>query len=286
MTIRHLPLLDPERWYVITVDRATEERRPAWQHHEIHLHGPNSGASISWNVLTARYGWNGFGFGFRVGRNGGESDLGLDLYAGALGSIWTRLRAPWLRWARVTQIQDRDEWYLARHTGFRFFPREDVWFEFNIEDRDGLWHHGQPWWRSWSFGKRQVMGRFNCDLAVEETGECRIPLPEGVYPATWERKVRTWRYRRPLGSWRDRIVGLRTRVDYSIDIPGGIPIEGKGENSWDCGMDGLFGTGGRSLEEAIGHCVEHVLRGRARYGGPHDLPHPMTVSEAGARGRG
>jgi hypothetical protein len=67
-----------------------------------------------------------------------------------------------------------------------------------------------------------------------------------------------------------------------LDIPGGIPHEGKGENSWDCGMDGLFGCSGATVAEAIANAVRHTQRDRERYGGPHNLTRPMTVAEAGA----
>lgn len=46
MTIRYLPWLDRERWYVITADRASEEGRPSWQHHGVWLHGPNTMAGM------------------------------------------------------------------------------------------------------------------------------------------------------------------------------------------------------------------------------------------------
>jgi hypothetical protein len=58
------------------------------------------------------------------------------------------------------------------------------------------------------------------------------------------------------------------RDGVKLDIPGGIPHNGKGENSWDCGDDGLWGCGGDTVEEAIGHAVSSVLRSRRRYG--HD----------------
>ena len=49
------------------------------------------------------------------------------------------------------------------------------------------------------------------------------------------------------------------------------PFEGKGENGWDCGEDGLYGCGsnGASIEHAIGTTVEKVLDTRRRRGGRH-----------------
>lgn len=47
---------------------------------------------------------------------------------------------------------------------------------------------------------------------------------------------------------------------------------GKGENSWDCGEDGLYGCGseGSSLEDAITKTVSIVLRNRRKYGHCHE----------------
>jgi hypothetical protein len=82
-------------------------------------------------------------------------------------------------------------------------------------------------------------------------------MPEGCYEAIATPESRTWTYR--FG-----IVKRRDSVDLRID--GGIPFSGKGENSWDCGDDGLYGTGGDTLEKAIGHVVTYVLERRKRYG--------------------
>ena len=88
-----------------------------------------------------------------------------------------------------------------------------------------------------------------------------IPMPEGVYHGTAKIERRTWK--RPL--W-----FAFSRVSTTIDCPRGIPFAGKGENSWDCGDDGLFGWGaeGPSIEKAIARGVESVLESRRRYGMP------------------
>lgn len=116
MPIRHVPGLDPERWYVIDVDR-TDGQRPAWQARSVSLHGPNCEARVEWAVLR-----RGFGVGFELGRNGGESDVGVNLYAGPIGSVWLRLRAPWTQWTRVDRDRHPDDWYWPRHSGIKLFP--------------------------------------------------------------------------------------------------------------------------------------------------------------------
>jgi len=279
MTIRHLPRLDPERWYVIETNHGRHEGRPSWQHRRMSLHGPKVEASAEWNLL----GKHGFGVGFQLGRNGMESDLGLDVYLSRLGSLWLRIRAPWTRWARVSQERDPSGWYHARHTGVRLFPHRGCWARVEIEARDGYSSRTDPWWREMSLTPTLIFGRRRTETIEGDSGVARIPMPEGVYVGTWTEKITVSRHVRPLGTWRDRLLGPRRHRSVWLKVDGGIPCEGKGENSWDCGMDGVFGISGATLEEAVGNMVAAVLRDRERYGGPHDLDRPMTVAEAEAR---
>jgi hypothetical protein len=111
----------------------------------------------------------------------------------------------------------------------------------NIEDRDGTWTKGQPWWYSWSIGKSTFLGKTSTETFEGPRFPASVPMPEGNYFATWTEKRYVKRYTGRLGRLRDRVAGPRQHSLVDLDIPGGIPHEGKGENSWDCGMDGLFG---------------------------------------------
>ena len=121
------------------------------------------------------------------------------------------------------------------------------------------------------------------DTEEGEGGVARIPLPEGVYTGTYTTERMTRRYVRWPGKAIDLVRGPMQWTSVNLSIEGGIPVEGKGENSYDCGMDGLLGCSGRTVEDAIGNAVRSVLRDRKRYGGPHDLDRPMTVQEAERR---
>jgi hypothetical protein len=92
----------------------------------------------------------------------------------------------------------------------------------------------------------------------------KIPMPEGTYDASAKLTRGTWK--RPR--WPFPLVVMRV----SIDIPDGIPIPGKGENSWDCGPDATYGTTGpaSSIEEAVGDLVARTLETRKRRGGSAD----------------
>jgi len=278
VSVGHLPWLDPDRWYVINVDRTDDTARPSWQSRLVSLHGPNSTVSAEWSLL----GKHGFGWGFRFGRNGSESDLGLNLYAGRLASLWLRLRAPWTKWARVTEEADPKGWHNARHSGVRIHPHEGCQIAGEWEAYDGHWSRSDPWWRQWSITTTTILGRTKMETTEGESGATVVPLPEGNYLATWQEKTHTTRYRRAPGTWLDRLNGPRVTHFYNLSVEGGIPVEGKGENSYDCGMDGVFDASGSTVPDAVAAMVRAVLRDRDRYGGPHNLTRPMTVAEAGA----
>lgn len=126
----------------------------------------------------------------------------------------------------------------------------------------------EPWWkrRRGSISlDRLIFGRNRCERRVIRTGPVLIPMPEGNYHGTFKTEEFVWTWPRWF---------TRRRVDTWIDVDGerhrgGVPFPGKGENSWDCGMDGLYGAGcaGESAERAVGHFVGSVLVSRRRYGG-------------------
>lgn len=273
--IRHLPRLDPDRWYVIDVHQGDEDR-PAWLERKVVLHGPDIEASASWALLR-----HSFGVGIQVGRHGDESDLGLDLYAGRLGSVWLRFRAPWTRWARVTKEQDPDRWYNPRHSGLRFWPWQGCIVALEVDKDAHQTSRADAWWHEMKLTTSTLLGRTKVDMIEGRSGVTQIPLPEGVYVGEWTERTMTVNYvGRRLGRIRDLVVGPRVHRYVDLKIEDGIPVEGKGEDAHNCGMDGLFGCGGATVEAAVGAAVSHVLRDRARYGGPHRLPWPMTVGEA------
>jgi len=277
------------RWWVHRID---EDKRHPWRHRRLFLndrydHSPATrDQAVEGRIAWSLFRKPGFGWGFKFGRNGDESHVGLDLYAGRLGSVWMRLRSPWTRWAKIEKKSDDDrEWYKPRHYGIHLFPHHGCYFRAEWDAREGEWSRDQPWWREVKLTDTMIWGRVHSEKIVEDSGECVIPMPEGVYQAAWEKSRYERRHVRWPGTWRDRFTLKDEPALVAInEIPGGIPHWGKGENSYDCGMDGSFGISGpfRTLEAAIGAAVESSLRDRNRYGGPHYLPQPMTVTEAEA----
>ncbi len=234
---------------------------------------------VEWCLLKGYRDWNKT-LGVKFGRNGSESDVGLDIHIPWLGSIYARLRAPWTARFRIDPDSGDPNWHYARHYSLKLNYGGRLisggWGEL-----DGMWSKGQPWYRDFGLSSRHIWGRIKADKVIDDTGETVIPMPEGLYPATWELDHYERRHVRWPGTMLDWFAQPDTPT-YSLKIPGGIPHWGKGENSWDCGMDGLFGISGgfNTIEKAVGAAVEASLRDRRKYGGPHDLPRPMSVSEA------
>jgi hypothetical protein len=134
------------------------------------------------------------------------------------------------------------------------------------------WRASDPWWVrgvcfdivDFVFGRmRYVTEDIKTDIPL------LIPMPEGTYKAVAKISRNTWKRPRWFA---------RTRIYTDVQIPKGIPFAGKGENSWDCEDDGLFGysSEGESLEKAIAKGVDSVLKSRRKYGQASDA----TIAEA------
>lgn len=153
----------------------------------------------------------------------------------------------------------KDTWH-APEWGIRWNDGA-IWISTPWE-RPMAWLASDPWYKKMLVlrVREWFTGRQKYSKEVLEQREVLIPLPEGCYRAVarHERATRKWRW----------YVPMHVHDDWWLEIPGGIPFAGKGENSWDCGDDGLFGCGGDTLPEAIGRAVSSVLEERKRHG--HD----------------
>jgi len=112
-------------------------------------------------------------------------------------------------------------------------------FWWALWSREMEWRATDPWWvRTHSFHPVDfLLGRMKHKHEVlSEYKEVLVPMPEGCYKTEMREERRTWT--RPRWPWRPF---TREQQYIEIKIDGGIPFEGKGENSWDCGEDGLWG---------------------------------------------
>lgn len=85
-----------------------------------YIHGPKWFWSAEWSWRIPDY---NFGYGFRFGRNGSDSDIGLDIYLGRLFCCFLRFKAPWTKVFRVRRNHGR-YWYEPRHYGIVLRPHK------------------------------------------------------------------------------------------------------------------------------------------------------------------
>lgn len=149
------------------------------------------------------------------------------------------------------------------------FTIHDWTIRFTPWGRWGEWRAKDPWWiRGVSIDLKDiVLGRITYEAEELALVPCRVPMPEGNYSAV----AKVQRVTRGRTRW-----FKRTGQEVDLQIPKGIPFAGKGENSWDCGDDGLFGIGGDSIDGAIRNAQQAVTRARERHGHASEA----TVREA------
>lgn len=174
-----------------------------------------------------------------------------------LAGVWWSGFKVYLRWFSLyvsvgDSERERGEWGISWSDGVIRVTHPWV--------RRMEWRSADPWWKK-DISLRVVdwlIGRTRCETIKGESRAVVVPMPEGNYDATAHHETRIWRRRWYWPTSR--------RDSVTLDIPNGIPFAGKGENSWDCGDDGLFGIGGDTEEDAIANAVKAVLRDRQKYG--------------------
>lgn len=139
---------------------------------------------------------------------------------------------------------------------------------------DMEWNSKDPWWkRGVSLNIPDfLLGSPKHTQRVLEKLPVLVPMPERAYAGTCKVIERAWK--------RSRWPFPTRLITTSIDMNEGeqIPFPGKGENSWDCGEDAIYGfsTPARTPEEAVGKLVASVLESRRRHGGRNWKPEPKA----------
>lgn len=106
-----------------------------------------------------------------------------------------------------------------------------------------------------------LLGRSKYSESDVTTGTTEIVMPEGAYEATYRLYTSIWK--RPRWPWPKRM-----KRGY-IEVKGGIPVPGKGENSWDMDDDAItdMTTPANTLDDLIAAIKKSVERDRKRHGG-------------------
>lgn len=206
------------------------------------------------------------GLSVKVGTAGSEQDLALHVGLGRLASLFVHSGGLLPGWALARGYESRVTELMVGtdHLHWEFWhPRHS-------------WKSGTPRHRYWHVDYERVLfGNSTVEWEVTDSGRVDVPMPEGVYPATYEVKKGTWTWpNKPLGRFRPAIVRFSTTI--APDTP--IPVPGKGENSWDCGDDAIHEHSGpgQNVAHAVGATVGSALRDRRAYGGPNWTPPAVT----------
>lgn len=147
--------------------------------------------------------------------------------------------------------------------GFYWFEN-GLWFELWGDDNG---RYDAPWWRKMfhlDFLDLLLGKETYSKVDIQTFENVVIPMPESTFLArmTFSESIRKRpRWKTQISKWTD------------ISLERAPQFPGKGENSWDCGDDGIYGMSveGHSLPKAIGGYVEAVMKYRERRGGTERL---------------
>lgn len=155
-------------------------------------------------------------------------------------------------------------WGSARHDRAMELSLHSWAIWWNLWTSSMEWNSKTPKWRngSWHF-LDTILGKTKYTRNVIDERDVEIPMPEGCYNAHVKLCEDVWKRPRWFSSTVKRI---------DADIPGGIPHEGKGTCSHNCGVDGCFGmcAPANTIAEGVGEIVGSVLSSRVKYGGWQD----------------
>lgn len=165
---------------------------------------------------------------------------------------------------------------LRRLLGIPEFESRDV--SVHLSDGSLFWNLWQnphessstdPWWKHGILDPLDVLfGRMEQTSDKEVASRVvDIHMPEGKYSATVRLSEPEYRRSRWPFKFGPDALYLHQRYSAQIEVAdGGIPIPGKGENSWDCGDDAIYGLSCQadSIEDAIGKIIASALRTRMK----------------------
>jgi hypothetical protein len=204
---------------------------------------------------------------------------------------WSHLKRP--RLACVLSVNRGDErgwlfslsllfgtWYIGRgeysftSRRFGFEIIDGDWVRIFIGRRDADWSVKASGWEISVRVLDVLLGRSVFREGPSELHDnVLIPMPERSYPARIRLHEDSWK--RPRWPWARYL--RRASIDF-IEEGGNVPVPGKGENAWDCGIDGIYGMTcpARDVAAAVGAVVESAYRTRIRHGGTDWRPAPVV----------
>lgn len=148
-----------------------------------------------------------------------------------------------------------------------------LWWETPLADPD-ISRSGEPWYvrGCFSFVDALLGEETVVQVPVVKDVRVEIPMPEGTYTGTCSIEV--------IGRKRPRWFGATSKIG-TVRIERGVPIPGKGENSYDVDEDAVFAfsSPASTPADAVGALVGSVLVTRWSRGGDGWRPTPRAKSD-------
>lgn len=269
----------PDGEPVLYTHTSSESRCPKCDH----AHGPRWWAARSWlhwygtgptskhRELSAE--WYLFtrandrlGISFEVG--GGENESGFNafigvpflfkLYVGAEGFLPFLCRKVKGHWQTYNRELELSYCFRRDHAAWG----DLAW---NVWTEPDCWDRKTPRWRRGRFDPCSFV--LGAQVYTSTPISCcpgYVQMPEQRYPVRVQIEECVWK--RPRWPFPIR------RIDATVDVADGgcVPIPGKGENSWDCGEDGVYSSGFShcpSAQDAVERFAASILKRRQQYGG-------------------
>lgn len=186
-------------------------------------------------------------------------------------------------------LQDKSAKWPRRLPGVRW-DSSNANFDSGSREFSISFHHASLWWMIWahcdkhrdtwrnsSFNfSRLIFGDFDFEETVlnesplEDWDIESVILPEGRYHASCKHIRRVWRWPRWYRAVEDTF--------FKIEVERGVPIPGKGENSWDQGDDAIYAItlsadDIKTRYGALSAFADRVLSARCKYANLDWQPH-------------
>lgn len=219
----------------------------------LHWRGGNDSAYVEWS-----FGRFKFSLSFSHDEEGLHWCIQVPLVSLFFGIEATRLARHYKRGERELSLRVHDWaiWWTLWSTSTSWNSKTPRW-------RDGCFHIDNFLLGKARYSERPLEYRF-----VE------VPMPERAYIGCARLEEATWSRARWFA---------RRLIRCEIKMLDGeqVPVPGKGENSWDCGEDAIFGSTvpARNIAEAVGELTGSALRTRARHGGQQWRPETKAAAE-------
>lgn len=252
---------EPSVWWSWQDLRGGIERKGAkptgfCTHGRARLFWPSNCASIEWDLFSRAC---------RLGitfSDTGDTAITVSISIPFLFSVWLLLdRAKWVK--RLPGVKWNGKWGSGEREIYIRFHDGALWWT--------LWRNGDEHkrgdWRDSCFHFDDFfLGRNKYSETERQTHTALLVMPEGTYPVTVELFTSTWK--------RSRWPFPKSVQRANVEIEGGIPVPGDGENDWDLDDDAIFSSTfpAATVGEALASIRESAMRDRRRNGGEAWIP--------------